>query len=171
LASELRAGIRDALLVIGAFLVAGAAAGWVWHALWAPAPEATGYIIATGKPVFASESYIRATGLYTVLAAGVGLVLGVVFAFLRDRDEVATLVGILVGAVVGGRLMAELGSWLGPEDPPARVTTNEELAQVVAALHAEELAIWTAMPVAALAGALAVYLSFVKRHSHAASAE
>jgi hypothetical protein len=171
LASELKAAIRDTLLAVGVFLVASAAAGWAWHALWAPAPEATGYIVATGKPVFASESYIRATGLYTVLAAAVGLVLGIVFAFLRDRDEVATLAGVVVGAVAGGRLMAELGNWLGPDDPPAKVTTNEELAQVVAALHAEELAIWTAMPVAAVAGALVVYLSFVKRHSHAASAE
>lgn len=169
--SDVKAAIRDALLAVGAFLVAGAAAGWAWHALWSPAPEATGYIIATGKPVFASESYIRATGLYTVLAAGVGLVLGIVLAFLRDRDEVATLVGVVVGAVAGGRLMAELGTWLGPDDPPAKVTTNEQLAQVVAALHAEELAIWTAMPVAAVAGALVVYLSFVKRHAHGASAE
>ncbi len=159
------------MIVVVAFVAAGAAAGWLWHEIWAPAPEATGYIIDTGKPVFASESYIRATGIYALLAGGIGALLGAALAWFRDRDEVVTLISVAVGAVAGGWLMALVGSRLGPEDPPAKVTSNEQLAAVVNSLHAESVVIWTVMPVAAVAGSLAVLLTFAKRGTDAPSAD
>lgn len=167
--SELRAAIRDALIVLVVFLVAGAAAGWLWHAIWAPAPKATGYIISTGEPVFPSESYIRATGLYVLLAVGFGFALGAVLAFVLDRDELLTLFAVLVAAVGSGHLMAYVGNWLGPDDPPGKVTSTDQLADVVAALHVETLMLWSAMPAAALAGVLTVFLTFAKRRISAES--
>ena len=164
MASDPKAAVRDLLLVLVAFVAVGAAAGWLWHAIWAPAPEATGFLISNGKPVFAGESYIRASGLYVLLAAGVGVVLGAAAAWFADRDEVLTLAGVVLGAVAGGRVMAEVGTRLGPDEPPAKVTSSEQLAGVVAALQVEEVLVWTVMPAAAVAGALAVLLIFAKRH-------
>lgn len=157
------------MIVLGAFLVAGAAAGWVWHAIWAPAPEASGFIIATGEPAFPAESYIRATGLYVLLAVAVGALLGAVLAFVLDHDEVVTLVAVLVGALAGGHVMAYVGNWLGPADPPTKVTSTEQLAGVVAALHVESAVIWTVMPTAAVAGVLGVFITFTRRRARAES--
>lgn len=160
---------RDAVVVLAVFLVAGAAAGWLWHEIWAPAPEASGYFVSTGEPVFPSESYIRATGLYALIAGCLGAFLGAALAYLFDRDEVVTVLAVLVGAVAGGHVMAVVGNQLGPDDPPDRIAPPVDLSGIVDALHAEPAVIWTVMPAAAVAGAFAVLLTFGKRRVNADS--
>lgn len=162
MASDLRRAIRDVVIVFVAFAVAGVVAGWLWHALWSPAPEAVGANIV-GEPVFAADADFRGTGLYAAVAVVTGLVLGALCAWLFDRDEVVTLVAVLAGAFAAAWLMAWVGHGLGPPDPPDKVTRADQLEGLRDSLHAARTVIWTTLPAAAMAGFFVVLVTFAKR--------
>ena len=108
--------LRQVLLVLVVFAVAGALAGVVWEWLWTPP---TG--VALDEQFLLDGDGLRGefsgTGLYVVVAAVAGLLLGVLVAVLSDRDELVTLVVVAVGSVLAGWLMLRTGVALGPPDP------------------------------------------------------
>lgn len=153
--------VTEAGLLVAGFLVAGLLAGLLWYFWWAPAPTTDVYLIDGGRPLFDRDVIFRGTGLYFLIAACVGLVLGALAMWFVDRDEVVTLVAVVVAALLGGLLMAALGHLLGPDAPASIDPTVEHpngFPTVEAELSADRLAIFTAMPGGATLGALAVLL-------------
>ncbi|CAM3506682.1 hypothetical protein NODU109028_20200 [Nocardioides dubius] len=156
-----RRALAEAGLLVAGFLLAGLLAGLLWYLVWAPAPTTDVYLIDGGRPLFDRDVIFRASGLYFFIAAAVGLVLGAAAMWVLDRDEVATLVTVVVAALLGGLLMAWLGHLLGP-DAPANIDPTVEhpngFPTVEAELSADRLVVLTAMPGGATLGALAVLL-------------
>ncbi|MFS3130275.1 hypothetical protein ACLM5J_17870 [Nocardioides sp. Bht2] len=148
-------------LVAAAFLLAGLIAGLLWYFWWSPAPTTDVYLRNGGRPLFERDVIFRATGLYFFIAAAVGAVLGGLAMWFVDRDEVVTLITVVVAALLGGLLMAWLGHLLGP-DAPASIDPNVEhpngFPTVKAELTADRLVVFTAMPGGATLAALAVLL-------------
>lgn len=148
-------------LIVAGFLLAGLVAGLVWYFWWAPAPTTDVYLRDGGRPLFDRDVIFRATGLYFFIAAAFGAVLGGLAMWFLDRDEVATLITVVVAAVLGGLLMAWLGHLLGP-DAPANINPNidhpDGFPTVKAELSADRVVVFTAMPGGATLAALAVLL-------------
>jgi hypothetical protein len=102
--------------VLATYALVGLGGGWMWHELWQPA---NGVVIehqwyADGE---ALRQDFSGTALYVLVAAGLGVMLGVVFAIVGGARPVFTLVWCLVGAALAGWLMLWLGERLGPADP------------------------------------------------------
>ncbi len=105
-------------IILALFAGTGVLGGWVWWKLWAPAPEGA---------VFDQQWYPQATeglmaefagtGWYVVVAIVGGLVLGLLAGLLLDRDEIVTLVAVVVGSVLAAWLMMKVGLHFGPPDP------------------------------------------------------
>ena len=72
-------------------------------------------MVVDKKPYYEPDEEFRGTGLYMLIAGVAGLVLGLLFSFLLEHDEVATLAAVVAGGVVAGLLMAWVGHLLGPE--------------------------------------------------------
>lgn len=153
--------IRQPLIILVIFAVAGLACGWLWHQLWAPAPTGVGY---QGRMLFPDDVVFRATGLYLLIAISAGLVLGAVLTYLLERDEVATLVAVVCGALLAGVLMALLGAALGPDSAHAAAEQfSKKPGEITGDLSVEPLALWTCFPGSAVVSALFVLVTFTRR--------
>jgi hypothetical protein len=107
--------LRRVVLVLVAFLLAGAGAGVLWERLW-DAPEGLTYK-GHWYPEPAGPDYsFSGIALFVVIAVPLGLVVAVLAGLRRDH-EVATVVAVLVGACLAGVVMYVVGSSLGPSDP------------------------------------------------------
>ncbi|MDN5893912.1 MAG: hypothetical protein L0H93_07770 [Nocardioides sp.] len=157
------ARLRDPLIILATFVLAGLFCGWLWHHLWAPAPTGLAF---KGKMYFPDDTIFRGTGIYMLIAIVGGLVLGALLTWLLERDEVVTLVAVLVGAVLAGLVMGMLGSALGPESPQAAADAlTKDPGNVTGNLTVAPLARWTCFPGAAIVGALLVLVTFTRRGS------
>jgi hypothetical protein len=158
--SGVAARVREVVLVVLAFLLAGAACGWLWHAWWAPAP--TGVVIE-GQVFFPPDEAFSGTALYMLVAAGAGALLGVVLSLVFERDELWTLAAVVVGAVAAGVVMAQVGHLLGPEDVDRVAARTENFEEVPSDLRAGPLAAYAAFPGGALVGFVVVLVTFTRR--------
>ena len=139
----LRAPVVWVLIVVASYAVVGAAAGWLWHALWNPT---VGRVIQGGW--YPDEAGLRGdfsgTGLYVLIAAGAGLLLGLVVAIFGGRRPMLTLAAVVVGSALAAWLMVLVGEGLSPaEDPHVAAETAKEgdkLPQHVAGLRADPCA-------------------------------
>ncbi|MBD8869233.1 hypothetical protein [Nocardioides donggukensis] len=163
MASDRLARGRDAVLVVLGFTVAGALCGWLWHALWAPAP--TGVVVGE-TAYFPPDQEFAGTGLYMLIAVLAGLVLGGVATFLLERDEVVTLAATVLGAVAAGAVMALVGHLLGPESVAEAIARTADYEEVRSDLRVGTPAAYAAFPGGALMGAVLVLVTFT-RHTHA----
>ena len=154
--------LRQVLIVLVTFVVAGLLCGWLWHAWWAPAPQAT---VFNKRPYFEPDAEFRGTGLYMLIAGLAGLLLGLFFAYFFDRDEVTTLAAVVVGAVVAGLLMAWVGHLLGPENADTVARRTADFEKIDGDLHAGPLAAYVAFPGGAVIGEAAVLVLFTRRAS------
>lgn len=153
--------IRQPLVILVVFVVSGLVCGWLWHQLWAPAPTGMGF---QGQVYFPDDQVFRATGLYFLTAIVAGVVLGTVLTYLLDRDEVATLVAVVCGALLAGVLMALVGGALGPESAQeAAEQFRDRPGEITGDLAVEPLAMWTCFPGGAVVGALFVLVMFGRR--------
>lgn len=154
---------RDVALILLAFVVVGVLCGLLWHTWWAPAPEG---VAVEGRPYFDDDVVARGLGLYVVIGAVAGLVLGIVAAFVFENDEVATVVALLVGAIIAGWLMALVGQWLGPESAVEAAKDTADFEPVRADLSAGWVAPFVAFPGGAMVGAVFVLVTFHRRSPH-----
>ena len=109
--------LRRVVLVLVAFLVAGAGAGVLWERLW-DAPEGLTYQGQWFLEPAGPDYSFSGIALFVMIAFPLGLVLAVV-AGLRGDHEIATVLTVLVAACLAGVVMYVVGSSLGPGDPQA----------------------------------------------------
>lgn len=114
-------GVRPALvqlaLAVLVLAVAGVVAGFVWEWAWT-APDGA---VVDGAWVAQDEANLRGvfsgTGWYVVVGSAAGLLGGAVVALFLDRFPLVTLLGVLLGSLLGAFLMFRVGVALGPGDP------------------------------------------------------
>lgn len=125
------------------------AALWVW--LWTP-PEGT---VLNGKIVLLGDGPRRAfdsTGWFVLLGCLAGATTGLVAGLLTRRNEVLTLVGLLLAAILAAYVMRWLGHTWGPPDPGPIAAASEDLTGLPLALEAPGIVPILALPIGALAG-------------------
>ena len=131
-------------------------AGWVWHELWQ----------SSEGVVFQKEWYpdgdglrqeFSGTGLYVLVAAGAGLVLGAVFAIVGGARPVQTVVLCVAGSLLAAWLMLTLGEWLGPPDPHALAESADDGTRLPSALRVSGLPPLFSFTVGSLVALAVVY--------------
>lgn len=152
--------VREALIVIGAFVLVGVFCGWLWHHLWAPGP--TG-IVFDHVPRFEDDAEFRGTGLYFLIATIAGLAVSLVLTFVLEHDEVWILAAVVVGSLLAGGVMAAFGHVLGPDSAADFAAGAEDFEKVHGDLHAAMLTILVSFPGGALLGSVIVLTCFTHR--------
>lgn len=142
------------------FALAGALGALVWHWWWTPAP--TGFVYQK-HAYFGPDDEFRSTGTYVIVSAAIGFLLGLVLTYLLERDEVVTLVALVVGGVIAAAVMAVLGHLLGPESAAHVASGGADGDPVKADLRVQTGAAYLVFAVSALVGSLVVLLTFPKR--------
>lgn len=153
-----RALVLRLALILFAFAVAGVLAGLVWHALWTP-PTGVVYqdqwrIDSEGAP-----ADVNGTGLYVVVSAATGIVMGFGTALVTRGHEVATLVAVSVGSALAGALMAITGHQLGPPDPRPLAAGQPDFTEIEADLRVEGWSPYVGFPTGALAALGVTFLA------------
>ena len=126
-------GRRPLLLRMLAIVVVmglvGVLAGVVWEWVWNPPTGVVfkdRWVLQPSGPDFG----FSATGWYVVVASLAGLVAAATIGWLVRRDEVATLVGVALGAVLAGWLMLVVGHALGPADPQVLAAGRDDFTSL-----------------------------------------
>ena len=145
----------DVAVILVAFLLAGLCAGALWPQLVDPVPVTRVELGLTTSETALAERFDK-DGWYSLLAAGCGLVLGVVLTAWRRTDEVVTLLSVVAGAFLAAWVSAEVGSMLGPEDPERLLATAEVGASAPERVRLSSQAPYFMWPVSALIGAILV---------------
>lgn len=148
--------LRDPLIIIAAFAVAGVLCGLAWFAWWRPAP--TG-VVWQDYAWFDPDDEFRSTGMYAVISVPVGVLLGALSTWLLSRDARVTVVAILLGSALAACLMALTGQLLGPESALGVARSAADGAEVEADLRVGALSAWLCFPLGALLGSLVALLS------------
>jgi len=148
--------------VLAIFAAAGAGCGWLWFRLWDPpqgvAFEGKWYLDEDGlRGVFSS------TGWFVVVAAGAGLVLGVVCALLFTRSELVTLLAVLLGASLATFLMWRVGLALSPADPHALARAAADGDHIPGRIEASGFSPFLVLPTMALGALALAYATLPKR--------
>jgi hypothetical protein len=151
--------VRQVALVLVTFAVAGVGAAFLWYWWWLPAPEGVAF---DGRAYFEPDQEFRSTGMFVAIAVPLGLVLSMVFTLLLSRDEVVTLVSVVLGACLATAVMLVVAHLLGPESAEQAARQADDLEKVEAGLRAQPGAPWLAMPLAAAVGSVSILLSFRK---------
>jgi hypothetical protein len=160
LASSRATLLRQVLVVLATFVVTGVVCGFVWHALWTPAPQGT---VFGHEVFFEPDAEFRGTGLYMVVASVAGLLLGLLFGWLFDTDEVTTLAAVAVGGLLAGLVMAWVGHLLGPESAAEVARRTADFERIDGDLHAGPVAAYVAFPGAAVLGDAVVLITVTRR--------
>jgi hypothetical protein len=164
---ETRAGwvvpaIVQAGIVVVVFAVVGVVAAVVWEWLWTPP---VGVVIdhewLLGLSGLRSE--FSATGLYVVVASVAGLLVGALCGLFLDRAELVTLVAVVVGAVLAGWVMVQVGHVLGPPDPRELAETARNRTRLPSDLRIVGTSPYVAFPAGATLGLAVVLLGMTKR--------
>jgi hypothetical protein len=146
------------VLVVVAFGLVAVLAGLIWPRLVDPVvvtrteegPE-------TGEVALAER--FDNDGWYAVLAAGLGLVLGVALTawqLNRRRPELAALAAVFLGAAVAAWLMSRVGTAVGPPDPATVLAEADVGATAVDQVRVTARAAYLVWPIAAVLGAMLV---------------
>ena len=157
MASDRRARARDVVVALLSYSLAGALGALLWHWWWSPAP--TGFVYQDNA-YFGPDLEFRSTGTYVVVCAALGFLLGLVLTYLLDRDEVVTLVALVLGGALAAGVMALIGHLLGPESAAEFARGAADGDAVKADLRVQPGAAYLIFPVASLVGSLVVLLTF-----------
>jgi hypothetical protein len=160
---RLRQGLAQLALVVLVLAVAGVLAGVVWEWLWT-APDGA---VVDGAWVARDEANLRgvfsATGWYVVVASVAGLLGGAVVALFLDRFPLVTLLGAVLGSLLGAFLMLRVGVALGPGDPVEAARSAGEDAVVPGVLDVSGGTPFIAMPAGALVALALVFIGVIAR--------
>jgi hypothetical protein len=145
----------DAAVVLAWFVVLGVLGAVVW---WQLTPLAEFTRTSTDAQMGEEQlgRQVSSDGWYFTIAAAAGLVSGVVLLAWRKRDPVATVVLVVLGAVLASWLMARVGLWLGPGSPKSALPHVPVGGTVPIQLETHADGVRFAWPVTAMLGALAV---------------
>jgi hypothetical protein len=133
-AGRSRGILSTVALVLLAYAVLGAVAGVVWELVWTP----PGQVIEHHQVFYDSYASLRrvftGTGLYAIVAAVAGVLLGLAVALLSRGRELLVLALVIVGSAIAAGVMWRVGTLLGPSDPASlaahatgRTTASGEL--------------------------------------------
>lgn len=149
--------LRDAGVVLGGFAVAGVLCGVLWEWWWTPA---TGSVVdhVWYPDLDGVRREFPATGEYVLVAAGAGLVLGALSAWLFDRFELVTLLAATAGSVLAAWLMLQTGTALAPPDPQVAAASAADRTQLSGTLEVSGKSPYAAFPIGALGGVAAVFI-------------
>jgi hypothetical protein len=154
-----RSPVLLAVVVVAAYALLGLGAGWAWHELWQTSDG-----VVFQKQWYADGEALRqdfsGTGLYVLIAAGCGLVLGGVFALVGGSRPVLTLVLCVAGSMLAAWLMLKLGERLGPADPHELAKTAEDGTHLPSALRVSGLPALFAFSLGSLAALALVFSLF-----------
>lgn len=156
--------LRQVLLVLVCFAVAGALAGILWEWLWTPS---TG-VVLDGEFVLDGDGLrndFSGTALYVIVAAVTGLLLGVLVALLSQRHELVTLAAVVAGSALAGWLMLRTGIALGPPDPGPLARDAEDLTPLLNELAVAGRSPFVAFPAGALLGLIVIFVGLGRRVS------
>lgn len=162
----IRAVVVQLVVSLAIFAAAGAGAGLLWWHLWGP--PATGTVSQhtwfTDEPGLRQE--FSGTGLFIVISAGLGLVLGAVVAWLLARAELVTLVAVLGGSALAAWLMTVVGVHLSPPDPQLLARTAADGTELPGHLFVAGRGPYAVLPAAALLALIGVFLLAPRRRAH-----
>lgn len=126
--SRIGAGVQ-ALGFLMAFAASGALAGAIWERLWdAPAGVAFDgrWFLEPAGPDYAFSG----TGWYVVVALVAGAVTAFALAWWWPRHELVGFLAIVIGSMVAGWVMVEVGHALGPPDPRLLAAGEADLTAI-----------------------------------------
>ena len=152
--------LRDVVIVLGWFVVAGVVAGLVWWRL-VDLPQATregGSVVVEADQL---GRQVNIDGWFLVIALVVGLLSGLLLLFWRERDPLVMVVLVTLGAGLAGIIASRLGRWLGPGSAEDALRHAADGAHASMPLQIHASGVYWAWPAAAALGAL-VYLWIIK---------
>lgn len=152
---EGRSIVSDVVVVLGAFLVAGLAAGAVWPHLVDPV-TVTRTDLGIGSDELALTHRFSNDAWYSFLGAAGGFVLGVALTLWRRTHEVVTLLLVVAGAFLAALVASRVGTWLGPEDPHIVLADADIGATAPDQIGVTADAAYLVWPIAAVVGAVIV---------------
>jgi hypothetical protein len=154
--------LAQALATVAIFAAAGAAAGWLWYKIW-DVPSG----VVSGGAWYTNEAGLRAdfqgVAWYVTIALVVGLVLGMLTAWLFDRSELVTLAAVVVGSALAAYLMLRVGTHLSPPDPHELAKTAKDGDKLKGALLVTSWPPKGAFTFGALIGLAVVYAVSIGR--------
>ena len=148
----------DVLVVLAAFAIAAVVVGLVWPQLVDPVVvERTEEGLLTDEVALGDRFDV--VGWYALLSGGVGLLLGAVLAATRRGHEVVTLLAIVAGACLASWLSAQVGAWVGPDDPTEVLVDADIGATAEDRIRLTSDAAYLVWPISALIGSAVVLWS------------
>lgn len=174
-------GFAEALAAVVVLVALGALAGVVWWWIWTP-PSG---VVIEERWVLDAQGLAQdfdGTAWYVVVAALSGLVGGVAVTWPTRGRELRVLAAVLVGSVVGGWVMYQVGHALGPADPQVLAQGREDLTPLPGELRVGGAdtdpspfgpgsSAFVAFPSGALSAAAAVFLMTERRGTRSAAPE
>ena len=147
--------VRDCLVVLGAFLVAAVVVGLLWPRVVEPVTMTrTDAGLATGEVELGHR--FDHDAWYSLLGGGAALLLGVVLTLRRRAHEIATLVAVVLGALLAAGVSSVLGTATGPEAAETALAESEVGATAPDRVQVTADAAYLAWPLAAVLGAVLV---------------
>lgn len=152
--------VRDVVLVLLLFAVAGVAGGLLWRWLWTPL---RGTVLGGVWYPATNSSPFAATGIYVLVGLGVGLVAGVLAALVTDRRELLTLGLVAVGSLLAGWVMLQIGGIGMPADPHELARSTPDRAQLPGTLAVTGWSPFVAFPTGALLGLCVMFVGLSRK--------
>jgi hypothetical protein len=146
---------RDVGVVLVAFLVAGLVVGLVWPQVVEPVTVTRNdFGLQTGEVALAHR--FGQDAWYAVLGGAAALLLGVALTLWRRAHETATLVAIVLGALLAAWLSSVVGTATGPEAAEVVLADAEMGTSAPDQVLVTAEAAYLAWPLAAVLGAVLV---------------
>jgi hypothetical protein len=152
--------VRDVVLVLLLFGLAGVAGGALWQWLWTPI---SGTVLGGVWYPATNSSAFSATGLYVLVALGLGLVAGLFAALVADRRELVTLGLVVVGSLLAGWVMLRVGAIGMPADPFDVARTAADGTRLPATLAVTGWSPLVAFPTGALLGLCVMFVGVSRK--------
>jgi hypothetical protein len=161
--------VRTAFLVLLAYAVVGALAGVVWEWIWTP----PGQVIQQHHLFYDSYASLRrvftGTGLYVIVSAIAGALLGLLVALFFRGRELLVLGLVIVGSALAAALMWRVGTLLGPSDPASIAAHAQGTTKVSGELTVAGKSPFVVWPMVSLLVLALVYFAVPGRPSSSAA--
>ncbi|WP_432478718.1 hypothetical protein [Nocardioides sp. GXQ0305] len=152
--------VRDVVLVVLLFALAGVVGGLVWRWIWTPM---RGTVLDGVWYPATNSSPFSATGLYVLVALVTGLLAGLIGALVTDRRELVTLVLVAGGSLLAGWVMLQVGAIGMPADPTTLARSADDGTRLPGTLTVTGWSPLVAFPTGALLGLFVVFVGLSRK--------